>query len=387
MSIENQNRILIAGDYHIYGKYNSFINKNETHKVFSDEIYNMVKDASFSIFNMENPIKINGKGIEKFGPHGYGSLKTLFPIGNIGFDLATFASNHTYDMGDEGIVDTINELSKYGIKTIGAGIEENDIRKIHCQTIGNYKVAILNFARKEFNTPSDFHGGANTLDIIDNVNDIKKAKKNADIVLVLPHEGQDVFYLPYPQFVKQMRFYADIGADIIVANHSRMYSGYEIYNNTPIIYSLGNLLHFSVNNHEHNGLILEIDINQNKQFSLNFHPVLFDKEHVKVNLAKGKEKRIILENIDRYSKIIKDTDKLKEEWGEFIWNNKSSYLNIIIGWPHILLRIFRKLNMESIYVKLLLMKRKRLLAIWNIARCNAHFESMNYILMRTFKRH
>jgi len=48
--------------------------------------------------------------------------------------------------------------------------------------------------------------GANPLDIIDNVNQIKAAKATHDKVICIIHGGHEYYHLPSPRMQKQYRF-------------------------------------------------------------------------------------------------------------------------------------------------------------------------------------
>ena len=50
------------------------------------------------------------------------------------------------------------------------------------------------------------------------------------------------YQLPTPEQRKRLRYFIDWGVDAIVAHHTHCFSGYEYYNNKPIVYSLGNFI-------------------------------------------------------------------------------------------------------------------------------------------------
>ncbi len=70
------------------------------------------------------------------------------------------------------------------------------------------KIAILNFTENEWSSATKDKGGANPLDIIDNVRQIKTAKANHDKVICVIHGGHEHYNLPSPRMQKQNRFYA-----------------------------------------------------------------------------------------------------------------------------------------------------------------------------------
>lgn len=373
--------ILFAGDYHIYGnyekvkgKFDDFIKSAPQHDLFDDELAFIVRDSDFSVFNLEDPISEEKNGISKYGPHGVGSKECLIPIQKVGFNMATFATNHTYDMGDEGILTTISECRKSRIDVIGAGLTKNDARKIFYKFFNNIKVAFLNYSRVEFNEVTSSHGGANPLNTIDNVRDIIEAKRNADFVFVIVHEGLDVNPLPYPELVKQMRFYADMGADAILLHHSRVVSGYEVYNDTPIFYGLGNIIHLTRNVLEHEGLFIKFSISNLKNLTFEIIPVELDYNRIKVCLAKGKRADEIINKIDKLSKIISNSDELELEWKNFVSSKKEQYLSIVSGHPKVIYRISKKLGLLKIYYRFLIANKTKFYSKLNLLRCMAHYE-------------
>lgn len=378
-------KIVVSGDYHIYGAFDEFIKLHRDHDLFDNNINHLISSADLGIFNLEDPITESKEGAIKFGPYGVGSVESLKPIQKAGFKLAAFATNHTYDMKNKGIRDTMDACKEYGINTTGSGFTPEEARKIYYKEIEGSTFAVLNFARKEFNVVTNNHGGANPLDAIDNARDIIKAKKNSDVVIAIVHEGLDLFELPYPELVKQMRFYAEMGADAILVHHARLISGYEVYQGVPIFYGLGNLIHMSKITKEHEGLLVELDFKKGKEIKFKLHPVVLDVDKVKVSMAKGDQQKEILDRVKTLSEIIADEKRLKEKWKEFVLAKSTEYLNIASGLPRIIFRIARKAKLLPLYNRFLLMNRKKYLAMWNTARCQAHFEAYNLVMTDLFK--
>ena len=72
---------------------------------------------------------------------------------------------------------------------------------------------------------------------------IKKIKFHSyDFVLVIVHSGHEQYEYPSPRMVDTYRFFADLGVTEIIGHHPHCASGYEIYNNVPIFYSIGNFI-------------------------------------------------------------------------------------------------------------------------------------------------
>ena len=382
---KNTTNILFAGDYHVYGRFDKFITKNPDHNLFDKKIKTLVSDNDLSVFNLEDPITNSKEGCFKNGPYGVGSKESLKPVGGVGFNVATFATNHTYDMKNTGIADTIQACNKQNIQILGAGLSEREAREFYCNKIGDHQIAILNFSRLEFNEATEDHGGANPLNVINNVKDIRSAKKKADLVIVVVHEGVDVFHLPSPKLVKQMRFYVDNGADAVIIHHSRLISGYEIYNGKPIFYGLGNLLHLAKNRDEHVGLLVQLTLISENKINFELIPVELNSEAVVVSACHDNKKQQVLEKVEKLSEIIRNEDRLKRRWLAHVGENKILYLSIFAGHPRLFFRIAKKFSLLTIYEKILLINKRKYLSRWGIIKCQSHREAADAVFTEVFK--
>jgi poly-gamma-glutamate synthesis protein (capsule biosynthesis protein) len=74
------------------------------------------------------------------------------------------------------------------------------------------------------------------------LSEIERAKTNADTVIVLVHGGNECSPVPSPRIIRTYRAFVDAGASTVVGTHPHVPQGYEIYNNAPIFYSIGNLV-------------------------------------------------------------------------------------------------------------------------------------------------
>ena len=126
--------------------------------------------------------------------------------------------------------------------TVGAGDNLQQASKPLYIKIKNKTIAILNFAEQEFSVAGKNTAGANPLNIIDNYHSIQDAKQQADILLVIVHGGHEGYPLPSPRMVQTYRFFAEIGASVVVGHHTHCASGFEVYHGVPIFYSLGNFI-------------------------------------------------------------------------------------------------------------------------------------------------
>lgn len=235
---DNIVKLLFTGDYYPYPKLKNYCQENECQEVIFGDLINDINEADIAGINIEFPITDSNNKKKKVGPNLKGDPITLSPLRKAGFNLAYISNNHTLDYGVIGFEDTIYHLRKNEMTPIGIGNNLENARKPYFTKINNIKLAFLNFSENEFNVAEEDSPGANPLDLINNVKDIRFAKKNADYVFVIVHAGQDFNHYPPPFMVKRLRFYAEEGASAIICHHSHFIAGYEKHNNIPIFYGL-----------------------------------------------------------------------------------------------------------------------------------------------------
>ncbi len=372
----NKCKLLIAGDYHIYGRFNEFILQHPEHKLFKNELLEKILGYDIRIFNLEDPITNSRIGCIKSGPYGVGSERCLDAIDEAKFQIATFSTNHTYDMKNQGIIDTIEICKKHNIDVIGAGLTPQEAGKPYIIDINGIRITLLNYSRIEFNCVNNQHGGANPLNIISNYKDIQKTKKCSDFVIVIVHDGVDVFNLPYPKLIDRMRFYAEAGADAIILHHSQAFSGYEVYGNVPIFYGIGNLLHLTNMLYDKTGYMVGLSIEKGNPIKFELIPIQLNDEDITVNILTGSEQEIILDKINELSNLITSPELLKNEWLKHINSIRVSYLSSLYRIPPLFYKILKKLKLLNTLEHILLFPKKRLLPILNLIRCEAHREAI-----------
>jgi poly-gamma-glutamate capsule biosynthesis protein CapA/YwtB (metallophosphatase superfamily) len=98
----------------------------------------------------------------------------------------------------------------------------------------------MHFVRGE---RSEMRTTAHKRDLERNLNTIRHARRQADLVIasIHAHEGDVTPDKPAAFVIEWARACIDAGADIVTASGPHMMRGIEIYNGKPIFYSLGNL--------------------------------------------------------------------------------------------------------------------------------------------------
>ena len=371
-------KILITGDLVINQRY-------DVSNKIDKSLTNLFEQSDYNIVNLEAPVTDSNKNILKTGPHLRSNKQsTLDVIKNLNINIVTLANNHIKDYDEEGVLDTIAFCEDNKIKPIGAGknlLEASRTTILHTE---EGKIAIINIAENEWSSADKNNAGANGINIIKDTKKIQQAKKENDFVFVIIHGGHEYYNLPSPRMQEQYRFYAEQGADLVVGHHTHCISGYEIYDGTPIYYSLGNFLFTMSSLHDdwYTGLILEVNISK-KSLETCLHPVKQTKEGFRISLLQNVEKVNILHRVEDYSKVIENQEKLMEEWEDFICSKRSEYLNywspLTFIKPRYLAGLLRR-------VKINLTNKKGLALYENLMRCEAHHDLSKAILRENLKK-
>lgn len=363
-------RLLIGGD---------FVPHERVACAFSQGDYSAVEalrpvfaEADYCIVNLECPILHGGeKPIIKNGPHLHADTHALEALKNIGVDCVTLANNHFRDYGDEGVLNTLSELSAYKIDYVGGGANLKDAAAVLYKQIGKETLAIINCCEHESSIATVDHCGSNPLNPIQQYYAIHEAKSKADYVLVIVHGGVEHYQLPTPRMQETYRFFIDAGADVVVNHHQHCYSGYEEYKGKPIFYGLGNLcFDWSKRSSIWNeGFVLDLTLSK-KESCYSLIPYHQCDVEPKVVIYNKAEKQAFDKSLTELNAIIANPDELEAKYEELKRDTCIKYRASIEPYKSRIMRfLFRKHLLPSF------MKRKYTI-ISNMIQCESHRERL-----------
>jgi capsule synthesis protein PGA_cap len=201
-----------------------------------------LKAADIALANLESPVDDQFR----FHPRGTvfsGDPRLLEGVKDAGFDVVSLANNHIRDAGTDGILETVKALKSRGIAFSGAGKGFASARKPAILETHGTTVAI-------FGCDAVAHGywttgkgiGSRQCDRTTLVDDIKKAKDAADVVIVFPHWGIEYRANPSASQRRLAKAWAKAGADLVIGNHAHWAAAMEAIGDVPVWYALGNLV-------------------------------------------------------------------------------------------------------------------------------------------------
>ena len=203
----------------------------------------LLQSADLAVANFENPAP------DAFKYHTQGTVFSANPrliagLKDAGIDYVSLGNNHIGDAGPAGLLQTLANLDKYGIRHSGAGKNSVAAHTPAIMTVDGVKVAILSYdtIAKYYAAGTNKPGSAQ-LTAAGVKADVAAARKaGAQLVIVYPHWGTE--YSPRPFSAEQSLAHAviDAGADMIIGNHAHWVGAMEIYKGHPIWYALGNFV-------------------------------------------------------------------------------------------------------------------------------------------------
>lgn len=218
----------------------------------SKDVLDYMKSFDFRIGTLEAAIGTN-LGYDQIKMKGrqnivYARNEDFFRVVEMGFDVVSLANNHVFDLGIEGLRNTIEILDKNGIKHCGAG---QNIEEASRPAVIKYKdksIAILaycmygNVYLGHVELAGEDHPGVNPLEIDSVIKDILRCKKKYDYVVVMPHWGREYQYFPLVECKTKAYQMIDAGADAVIGSHAHNIQPMIKYKGKPIYFGMGNYL-------------------------------------------------------------------------------------------------------------------------------------------------
>jgi poly-gamma-glutamate synthesis protein (capsule biosynthesis protein) len=169
-------------------------------------------------------------------PDWFPSLKKYYQIANV-------ASNHTYDMGEEGFEQTVDNLDGAGIQSVGHYSPR--IKEDICEVVslpvriqksgGGEEKAALPVALCAFHYQFHLSPEPGEIEVI---KDYAKTMP----VIGLMHAGVEYTRQPIPLQQEIARKMIDYGAEFVVGNGAHWVQSTEVYKDKLIVYSTGNFI-------------------------------------------------------------------------------------------------------------------------------------------------
>lgn len=343
---------------------------NNNSIVFEANLISLINTFDLHITNLECPLTLSESKIKKSGPHIKARPDLVKQLLDSQVSIACLANNHIFDFGEKGLLDTIEICEKNNIETIGIVNRIDGKPSYLIKNIRNKRVGLLNYCESEFSVRDRSELGANGFDFIKCFNEITDIRKKCDYLILIFHGGNEMFHLPNPWIKELFHFFIDLGADAVISHHTHVISGYEIYKNKPIFYGIGNFFFLESENPEdwYYGILVGLTFHEN-EIDFEIFPIQQIPNLYKIRLCGYQEEAKTNRRVEELSKIIKNDGLLKEEWDSFTNKNMDSILKNLLN-----LKRYERFLIRCAYFRKKIFEDTKLLAIYDIIKCESHKE-------------
>jgi len=242
------------------------------------KITDYLKDADILFGNLESVISDKGRKVGSIYSFR-ADPKAIEGLVFAGFDVVSVANNHIFDYTNKAMEDSFKRLKEAGIEYVGGGFSENEAHTPVIKEVNNTKFAFLaytNVGSKTWVATKDSSGIAWLDESIKE--DIKAARKIADIVIVSMHFGDEYKSQSNVEQKLFAQLAIDSGADLVIGHHPHVAEPVEKYKQGYIAYSLGNFIFdqgFSTQTMQ--GLIFKVLIQDKKIKEVNSQEIQLNK--------------------------------------------------------------------------------------------------------------
>ena len=245
--------ITFAGDILMDPGYSAgdALTKRGAEGSFDEETLSIMRDADLFVVNNEFAFTSRGTAVSK--QYNFrADPKNAQILKDMGADLVTLGNNHTYDYGEEGLLDTLDTLKAAGVPYIGAGKDLEEASAPAVYTIGGFRISLVNAESILFNSnpPAQcaLEGKPGTFDCYRPemlFEAVRKAKAESDYCIAVLHWGSEGKSTPNEKQLTLSRGAAEAGADLIIGGHPHVLQTIGRVGAVPVVYSLGNYLFHS----------------------------------------------------------------------------------------------------------------------------------------------
>ena len=247
--MENAIKICCVGDVMPGGVLN---HKNSAVSFISEELLELMADCDLRLTTLEcaignepnfDPVKMQLKQDVIYAPDN-----NLAKLEAMGIDCVSLANNHAFDLGSEGLRNTIKQLDVLGIAHCGAGMDIDEASKPASFVINGKSIGVIAFCDYRDETvgyvpiATKTSAGMNSLKGDDYIRQIRECRAAFDYLIVMIHWGVEHSFWPTPEMYSVARKCIAAGADCIIGGHQHRVQPLTTLKGAPVFWGLGNFL-------------------------------------------------------------------------------------------------------------------------------------------------
>ncbi len=212
----------------------------------SEDVLNELQSADITMINNEFTYSTRGNPIPDKAYTFRADPAQVSNLELFGTDIVTLANNHTYDFGEEALLDTMETLRNANVAYVGAGENIKEAMQPQYFIINGRKIAFVAATQIEKSTLYTKEATETSAGVLRTLNperfvaEIEQAKKVSDYVIVNVHWGTEGMLYSEADQKSLAAQYVEAGADLIIGHHSHRLQGVYYVDGVPVFNSLGN---------------------------------------------------------------------------------------------------------------------------------------------------
>ncbi|HLY63377.1 MAG TPA: CapA family protein [Terriglobia bacterium] len=221
-----------------------------------------------------------------------------------GIGLVGLANNHMMDYTTAGLSDTLRFFQRAQLPNVGAGLEEDAERAFILKSHG-LRIAFLAFTDvvpPGYEATPDRLGVASSKDEDVLVQAIKRARQQANFVVLMIHWGGQGGHLITSRQHQLARVAAESGCDAVVGMHPHVLQGIEYVGEVPVFYSIGNFAFPSSRPAARESVIVRLGFGSQKLESVEIVPVEISSQGAP-QIVSGAEGEEVLSHLDGFCRM------------------------------------------------------------------------------------
>lgn len=245
--------LMAVGDNLIHSTVYEFAEQDDGTYDFTDiykYIADDIKEADLACIQQETILVSDPANYSNYPMFGT-PAEMADSLSKVGFNVICQASNHTCDMGETGISDTLAAWAGHPeVTVLGLHGSKEDADTIRVVEKNGIKIALLDYTYglNGMTPENDYE-----IDLLDEnhkdriESQLEQAKTMADITVVFMHDGTEDSFKPDEDQKTWAQLFADHGVGLVIGTHPHVVEPVDVItgkdgNKMPIFYSLGNFV-------------------------------------------------------------------------------------------------------------------------------------------------
>ncbi|MEU8041659.1 CapA family protein [Streptosporangium sp. NPDC049078] len=242
--------ISFGGDVHFEGVLRNRLNADP--KTALGPIAKVLRSSDLAMINLETAITTGGTPAPGKQYTFRAPATALTALKAAGVDVASLANNHGMDYMQSGLTDSLAAIKRSRFPVVGVGRNEAEAYRPWRTTVNGNRVAIIGATQvldaefiQAWTASGDQGGLASAKNEARLLQEVRRARKNSDTVIVHLHWGTELQKCPNEAQRGLAPKLVAAGADVVVGGHAHILLGAGYLKNSYVSYGLGNFVFYN----------------------------------------------------------------------------------------------------------------------------------------------